>query len=134
IARTVSDAAIALDVMAGEEPLDPLTQGAASKAQRGPYQPYLKSDALKGKRFGVQAFVLEGIGIPFRGTPAVVPDVAAEKQAAAEAVALDPRTRAAFMKAVEELRSLGATVVMDDSVLPASFARAAARISTYPYG
>ena len=134
IARTVTDAAIALDVMAGEDPLDPLTQGAASKAQRGPYQQYLKSDALKGKRFGVPAFILEGIGIPFRGTPAVVPDVAAEKQAAAEAVALDPRTRAAFMKAVEELRSLGATVVMDDSVLPASFARAAARISTYPYG
>ncbi len=134
IARTVTDAAIALDVMAGEDPLDPVTQGAASKAQRGPYLQYLKGDALKGKRFGVPAFILEGAGIPFRGTPAVVPDVAAEKQAAAEAVALDPRTRAAFMKAIEELRSLGATVVMDDSVLPGSFARAAARISTYPYG
>lgn len=134
IARTVTDATIALDVMAGEDPLDPVTQGAASKAQRGPYLQYLKSDALRGKRFGVPAFILEGAGIPFRGTPALVPDVAAEKQAAAEAVALDPRTRAAFVKAIEELRSLGATVVMDDSVLPASFARAAARISTYPYG
>ena len=133
IARTVSDAAIALAVMAGEDPLDPLTQGSAAKAQRGPYLPYLKSDALRGKRFGVPAFVLEGIGIPFRGTPAVVPDVAAEKQAADQAVALDPRTRAAFMKAIEELRALGATVVMDDSVLPASFARTAARVSTYPY-
>ena len=38
------------------------------------------------------------------------------------------------MKALEELRSLGATVVMDDSVLPASFAHTAARVSTYPYG
>ena len=134
IARTVSDAAIALGVMAGEDPLDPRTQGAASKAQRGPYTQYLKGDALKGKRFGVPAFILAGIGIPFRGTPAVVPDGAAAKQADEEAWALDPRTRAAFMKAVGELRSLGATVVMDDSVLPASFARASARISTYPYG
>ena len=134
IARTVSDAAIALDVMAGEDPLDPVTQGSAAKAQRGPYLQYLKSDALRGKRFGVPAFVLAGVGIPFRGTPVVVPEVAAEKQAANEAVALDPRTRAAFMKALEELRSLGATVVMDDSVLPASFAHTAARVSTYPYG
>jgi amidase len=134
IARTVTDAAIALDVMAGEDPLDPVTQGSAAKAQPAPYEQYLKRDALKGKRFGVPAFILKGIGVPFRGTPAVVPDVAAEKQAAAEAIALDPRTRAAFMKAVEELRALGATVVMDDTVLPESFAHAAARISTYPYG
>jgi amidase len=134
IARTVSDAAIALDVMAGEDPLDPLTRGSAAKAEPGPYLQYLKRDALRGKRFGVPAFILAGLGIPFRGTPAVVPEVAAAKQAADQAVALNPRTRAAFMKAVEELRALGATVVMDDSVLPASFARTAARVSTYPYG
>ena len=134
IARTVTDAAIALDVMAGEDALDPVTQGSAAKAQPAPYEQYLKRDALKGKRFGVPAFILAGTGDPFRGTPAVVPDVAAEKQAAEAAVALDALTRAAFMKAVEELRALGATVVIDDSVLPASFARSAARISTYAYG
>lgn len=134
IARTVTDAAIALEVMAGEDPLDPVTKGSAAKAQPAPYEQYLKRDALKGKRFGVPAFILAGVGDPFRGTPAVVSDVAAEKQAAEQAVALDPRTRAAFLKALEELRSLGATVVMDDSVLPASFAHNAARISTYAYG
>lgn len=134
IARNVTDAAIALDVMAGEDPLDPVTQGSAAKAQHGPYTQYLKSDALRGRRFGVPAFILAGIGIPFRGTPAVVPDMAAEKHADEEAWALDPRTRAAFMKALAELRALGATVVMDDSVLPESFARAAGRIATYPYG
>jgi amidase len=133
IARTVTDAAIALGVMAGEDPLDPVTRGSAAKAQPGPYLQYLKSDSLKGRRFAVPAFVLAGIGIPFHGTPPVVPEVAAAKQAAVRAVALDPRTRAAFMKAVEELRSLGATVVIDDSVLPESFARIAARVSTYPY-
>jgi Asp-tRNA(Asn)/Glu-tRNA(Gln) amidotransferase A subunit family amidase len=34
---------------------------------------------------------------------------------------------------VEKLRALGATVVIDDSVLPESFAQTAARISTYAY-
>ena len=133
IARTVSDAAIALGVMAGEDPLDPVTRGSAEKAQRGPYLQYLKPDSLRGKRFGVPAFILKGSGIPFHGTPAVVPEVAAAKQAADLAIALDPRTQAAFLKAVEELRALGATVVIDDSVLPESFARIAARIGTYPY-
>jgi amidase len=133
IARTVSDAAITLSVMAGEDPLDPVTQGSAAKAQPGPYTQYLKADALMGKRFGVPAFLLRGIGIPFHGTPAVVSELAAAKQASDQAVALDPRTRAAFLKAVDALRAQGATVVMDDSVLPESFAHMAARIATYPY-
>jgi amidase len=133
IARNVTDAAIALGVMAGEDPLDPVTKGSSAKAQPGPYVQYLKADALRGKRFGVPAFILKGVGIPFHGTPAAVSDVAAAKQAADQAVELDPQTRAAFMKALEELRALGATVVADDSVLPESFAREAARISTYAY-
>ena len=37
------------------------------------------------------------------------------------------------MKAVEELRAAGATVVFDDSILPESFAKIASRVSTYPY-
>ncbi|MDB6088790.1 MAG: Amidase [Gammaproteobacteria bacterium] len=133
IARTVSDAAAALDVMSGEDLLDPVTKGSADKAQRGPYLQYLRADALKGKRFGVPAFILQGVGIPFHGTPAAVSELAAVKQAAEQSVALDPRTRAAFMRAVEELRARGATVVVDDSLLPESFARTAARVSTYAY-
>jgi amidase len=133
IARNVADAAIALGVMAGEDPLDPVTKGSAAKAQPGPYLQYLKADALKGKRFGVPAFILQGIGVPFHGTPAAVSDLAAAKQSAEQAIPLDPRTRAAFLKAVDELRAQGATVVMDDTVLPESFARTAARIATYAY-
>ena len=133
IARTVPDAAVALSVMAGEDPMDPVTVGSAAKAQPGPYTRYLKPDALKGKRFAVPAFVLKGIGVPFHGTPAAASELAAAKQSAEQAMPLDPRTRAAFMKAVEELRSLGATVVIDEAVLPESFARTAARISTYGY-
>ena len=133
IARTVTDAAIALGVMAGEDPLDPVTRGSAAQAQPGPYLQYLKPGALQGKRFGVPAFILQGIGIPFHGSPADVSDLAAAKQSAEAAIPLDPRTRAAFLKAVEELRGLGATVVMDDSVLPESFARMAMRIGTYAY-
>ncbi len=123
IARNVTDAAIALDVMAGEEPL----------AQRGPYTTYLKPDALKGKRFGVPAFILEGAGIPFQGIPASEsPSMAAADRAAAR-IPLRPETRAAFMKALEGLRAAGATVVFDDSILPDSFAESASRICTLPY-
>lgn len=133
IARTVSDAAITLGVMAGEDPLDPLTKGSAAKAQPGPYTRYLKADALKGKRFGVPAFILQGLNTPFHGTPAVVPDILAARQAANQSVPLDPRTRAAFMKAVDRLRALGATVLIDDGLLPESFMKLASRIATYPY-
>jgi amidase len=52
IARNVTDAAIALDVMAGTD-----------------YHKGLKADALKGKRLGVPAFILVGIDTPFQGIP-----------------------------------------------------------------
>src|ERR1700734_923588 len=60
IARNVTDAAIALSVMAGEDPLDSRTIGSAAKAQPGPYTQYFKADSLQGKRFGVPAFILDG--------------------------------------------------------------------------
>jgi Asp-tRNA(Asn)/Glu-tRNA(Gln) amidotransferase A subunit family amidase len=133
IARNVTDAAIALSVMAGPDPLDPPTGDSATKAQLGPYTQYLKADALKGKRFGVPAFILDGVGPPFHGVPAIVPDVLAAKQAADQNNALDPATRTMFLKAVDEFRAAGATVVMDDSVLPDSFVKIAIRVATYPY-
>jgi Asp-tRNA(Asn)/Glu-tRNA(Gln) amidotransferase A subunit family amidase len=133
IARTANDAAIALAVMAGEDPLDPATMGSPSDAQRAPYEPYLKADALKGKRFGVPAFILAGEGIPFHGIPASVPDAAFEKLRTAASVPLRPETREMFMKAVEALRTAGADVQLDDSILPGSFARMASRVSTYAY-
>jgi Asp-tRNA(Asn)/Glu-tRNA(Gln) amidotransferase A subunit family amidase len=132
IARNVTDAAIALSVMAGEDPLDPAT-AAAANAPSGPYTRFLKADALKGKRFGVPQFILEGAGIPFHGLPAAVSDDAANQLEAEQAIALQPDTRAAFMKAIDELRAAGATVIFDDSILPASFARTASRVSTYGY-
>ena len=133
IARDVTDAAIALTVMAGEDSLDPVTAGSAAKAQLGPYTDYLKPDALKGKRFGVPAFILDGAGVPFQGIPAAETD----KQTAADRdyarLALRPETRAAFMRAVEALRAAGATVVFDDSILPDSFAETVSRVGTIPY-
>src|SRR5580658_1304438 len=47
IARTVTDAALALGVMAGEDPLDPVTADSRDRAQRGPYTQFLKPGALK---------------------------------------------------------------------------------------
>jgi amidase len=133
IARTVTDAAIALSVMAGEDPLDPRTTDSSRDAQPAPYTRYLRADALKGKRFGVPSFILKGAGIPFRGIPAGVPEKIAERYASSKAIALQPETLKAFMRAVDELRAAGATVVFDDSLLPESFAKTARHISTYAY-
>jgi len=111
IARDVTDAAIALGVMAGEDPLDPVTVGSAAKAQAGPYTQYLKADALKGKRFGVPAFIVrEGAAFPMR-----------------------PETRAAFLKAIEGLKAAGAEVVFDDSILPDSFMGLIRKVETKTY-
>jgi amidase len=133
IARDVTDAAIALSVMAGKDKADPPLDQAPADAQKSPYTNYLQPGSLKGKRIGVPAFMLKGTGTPFHGTPASVPDWAADKRQADEVLPLDPRTRAGFMKDLDELRAAGATIVMDDSVLPDAFARAASHIATYPY-
>jgi amidase len=133
IARDVTDAAIALGVMAGEDPSDSRTTGSAAKAQPGPYTQYLKADALRGSRFGVPAFILEGAGIPFQGIPASETAAEVKADTAAARLPLRPETREAFMKALEGLRAAGATVVFDDSILPESFAATVARVATFPY-
>jgi len=133
IARDVTDAAIALDVMAGEDSLDPATAGSQGKAQRGPYTQYLKPGALKGKRFAVPAFILDGDPPVFQG---VCPNATAAQFAKAKeesSTPLNPETRAAFLKAVEELSSAGATVLIDPQIMPDSFADAASHICTLPY-
>ncbi len=132
IARTVTDAAIALTVMAGSDPSDTRTAEAATKAMPGPYTQYLKPDALKGKRFGVLAFILAGAGIPFQGVCPESPDRFAEDRETA-IIALEPETRAAFLKSLEGMRAAGATIVFSDDILPDSFAETASHICTLPY-
>ena len=133
IARTVTDAAIALSVMAGADSLDPATLRAPISAQRTPYDASLAQGSLKGKRFGVPAFILAGDGIPFHGIPANLPDATAERARTSANMPLRAETREMFMKAVTALRAAGADVVITDSVLPTSFARLASRVSTYAY-
>jgi Asp-tRNA(Asn)/Glu-tRNA(Gln) amidotransferase A subunit family amidase len=133
IACDVTDATLALDVMAGEDPLDSRTIGSAAKAQPGPYVRHLRPDALKGKRFGVPVFILEGAGIPFQGIPASEPESEFTAERAAARLPLRPETRDAFMKALEGLRAAGAAVVFDDAILPDSFAASVAHIATFPY-
>lgn len=132
IARSVEDAALALSVMAGEDAEDAVTLGAKTAAQPGPYTRYLDRNALRGKRFGVPAFILKGTGIPFHGVPAEVPqDVAREREAQA-AMPLQAATRRVFEQALDELRAAGATIVMVDD-LGDEFAHSASGIGTYPY-
>jgi amidase len=127
IARNVTDAAIALGVMAGEDPLDSRTAGSSAMAQLGPYSQYLRADSLKGKRFGVPSFILNGTDTPFQGIPGLGIDAAAGR------IPLRPETRAAFMNAIEGLRAAGATVVFDDSILPDSYAKMVNEVRTLPY-
>jgi amidase len=110
IARDVTDVAIALGVMAGEDPLDFKTAGSAAKAQPEPYLQYLKPGALKGKRFGVPAFIFST-----RSTP------------------LQPETKAMLLKAVEMVRAAGAEVIVDDDLLPLTFLDAEKKVDTGPY-
>src|SRR3954464_8496394 len=128
IARDATDAAIALEVMAGDDPLDSATVGAPATAQREAYEPRFSAASLQGKRFAVPAFVLAGDGIPFHGIPIGVAEPAAEKLRAAANVPLRPETRELFMKAVEALRSAGAEVLLDEAILPASFAKTASLV------
>ncbi len=120
LARNVTDAAIALEVMAGEDKLDDRTAGSAAK-EPPQFTQYLKVDALKGKRFGVPSFILNNQGTALSSTGAT------------RSLALRPETQAAFLKAIEGLRAAGATVVEDDTLLPASFETLLRAISTGPY-
>jgi Asp-tRNA(Asn)/Glu-tRNA(Gln) amidotransferase A subunit family amidase len=133
IARTAADAATALEVMAGDDPLDARTAGSPATAQKPPYTPYLKSDALKGKRFAVPAFILAGDGVPFHGIPVDLPAAAAERIRSFAGTPLRPETRDMFMKAVAMLRAAGADVLIDDQILTVDFARTVSRIATYAY-
>jgi Asp-tRNA(Asn)/Glu-tRNA(Gln) amidotransferase A subunit family amidase len=117
IARTVTDAAIALDVMAGADPRDART-AESSRAEPRPYTKYLTAGALKGRRFGVPAFVLHDPPPP--GTKA-------------RALPLTEETRAMLMTAVGELRAAGATVVIEPTLLPDDFLALTNAIDTRPY-
>ena len=123
LARNVATAATALEVMQGEDPLDPWTKGSTTKAQRTPYSAFLKTDALKGKRFGVPWFVLEGSPNVYGADPDAPPFSGG----------VVPETRAAFMKAIDQLRAAGATVIIDKQILPESFFITARKMDTRPY-
>jgi amidase len=59
MARTVTDAAILLGALAGEDPADKVTAGSAGKAQKD-YTQFLDPNGLKGKRIGVEKSFLKG--------------------------------------------------------------------------
>lgn len=141
IARDVTDVAIALTVMSGvdadgkpaPDAGDARTAEVAAKAQAGPYTQYLKPGSLKGKRFGVPAFILHGTDVPFQGLASVISDEVAEQTELKTETPLEPETKAAFLKAIEGLRAAGAEIVFDEAILPDSFAKTASRIGTLPY-
>ena len=52
LTRTVEDAAIALGIMTGIDPNDPVTAGSAGKSYKD-YRPFLQTNALQGARIGI---------------------------------------------------------------------------------
>src|SRR5262245_7406129 len=104
-----------------------------AKSQPPPYTRYLKADALRGKRLGVPAFVMKGSGVPFQGLSSALAAEEIGKRRAKSEIALQPQTRAAFLRAIEGLRRAGATIVFDDALLPDSFADIVSRVHTRPY-
>lgn len=83
--RTVADLALFLDVMAGPDPLDPVTTRSVGHIPAS-YTSALRGDALRGARLGVLRHVMK-------------PD------------ATDPRVLALFERALAELRAAGAEVI-----------------------
>ncbi|MBT2582981.1 amidase family protein [Planococcus sp. ISL-109] len=82
MARTVADAAILLGALTGVDEQDPATQKSAGQSLTD-YTPHLKSDGLKGARIGVDLSFLNNE---------------------------EPEERAIMDEAIEQLKSLGATV------------------------
>ncbi len=123
LARDVTSAAIALEVMEAEDPLDSWTKGAEKEAEARPYTRYLNKGALKGKRFAVPWFILEGSPSVYGNGPDAPP----------LAGGVVHETRAAFMEAIEQTRAAGATVIIDKEILPESFFVAGRRMNTRPY-
>ena len=68
IARTVTDAALLLDVMAGYDAGDPITAFGAGRIPKS-YTHLLRKDALKGARIGVMTNLFGDGGPPSRGQP-----------------------------------------------------------------
>jgi len=123
LARDVRSAAVALEAMQAEDPLDSWTKEAGKEAQARPYTRYLSKGALKGKRFAVPWFILEGSPSVYGNGPDAPP----------LAGGVVPETRAAFMKAIEQMRAAGAIVIIDKEILPESFFVAGRRMNTRPY-
>ncbi|MEM1213224.1 MAG: amidase family protein [Planctomycetota bacterium] len=86
--RTVYDAAVALDVLAGTSPTDPETAPADAGIPAGGYVANLSTTSLQGARFGTFDAGAIGLGVP-----------------------RSPGVQAAFADAITALEAEGATVV-----------------------
>lgn len=91
LARTVEDAVRIMEVIAGYDPADPITEACKGKVPEN-YTQFLDKDGLKGARIGVFRKYID--------TPTT-----------------DPQVKALTEKAIEDLKALGAEIV-DPFVIP----------------
>lgn len=87
-ARSVEDAAMILDIIAGYNKQDPKTKGANSYIPEGGYTSYLNAFSLKGKRLGLYGFGWRDQN-------------------------LSEETQVLYARAVKEIELLGAEVIVD---------------------
>jgi Asp-tRNA(Asn)/Glu-tRNA(Gln) amidotransferase A subunit family amidase len=92
MARTVEDAVRILDIIAGYDPADPVTERSKGKIPEGGFVRFLDKDGLRGARIGVFR--------SYTDTPTA-----------------DSEIKALFARAVEEMRARGA-VIVDPFVIP----------------
>ncbi len=120
IARDVTDAALALGVMAGPDPKDFKTAGSTEKAQAmRPTRGICASTPCAG-----------GASCPLAFISMKEPDTSAP---AGRGNVLESETRQVFLSALDGMRKAGATVVIDDGLLADSFAALTTAVDTRPY-
>lgn len=110
LTRTVTDAALLLEAMA--KPV--------SRRSWPSYSSSLKRNSLAGRRLGVPRFILEG-------SPHARPMPRYWNRGAS------PETRKHFLGILDELRSCGAVIVLDDHLMDETFDALALKILTKPY-
>jgi len=125
IARNVTDAAIALTVMAAR--IQPIRAPLDQQPRPSPAPtPNTSNRCFEGQALRCPGLHPPRHGYTVQGVPNADPDAAAGR------IPLRPETRAAFMRAIEGLRAAGATVVIDDAILPDSFPKMVGDVKTCP--
>ena len=117
----------------GPDPLDARTEGSAASAQPGPYTQYLKAGCAERQALRRALVHSGGIRHPVPRPPRRHPGKRRSQTAAGRGHSASTRDPGSVHEGAGSAAEPRATVVIDDTILPESFARTASRVGTYPY-